>query len=84
MYSVYLLRCRDGSFYCGSTNHVERRVRQHQNGTGAKYTRGRRPVELVYVEPCEDHGDALRREYAIKKLNRVQKQELITSRVLDV
>lgn len=77
MYYVYILRCRDDTLYTGITTDVLRRVQQHNDGTGAKYTRSRRPVFLVYSEPVGDHSAALRREYAIKQLRRQEKLRLI-------
>ena len=73
---VYLLRCGDGSLYCGITDDVLRRLEAHAAGKGAKYTRGRGPLELVYTEACESHSDALKREAAIKKLKRHEKLRL--------
>ena len=73
---VYLLRCGDGSLYCGITDDVSRRLEAHAAGKGAKYTRGRGPLELVYTEACESHSDALKREAAIKKLKRPEKLQL--------
>lgn len=73
---VYLLRCGDGSLYCGITDDVLRRLEAHAAGKGAKYTRGRGPLELVYTEACESHSDALKREAAIKKLKRQEKLRL--------
>ena len=73
---VYLLRCGDGSLYCGITDDVLRRLEAHAAGKGAKYTRGRGPLELVYTEACESHSDALKREAAIKKLKRQEKLAL--------
>lgn len=73
---VYLLRCGDGSLYCGITDDVSRRLEAHAAGKGAKYTRGRGPLELVYTEACESHSDALKREAAIKKLKRPEKLRL--------
>ena len=67
---VYMLRCGDGSLYTGSTTDVARRLREHQNGTGAKYTRTRPPVSLAYTEEVPDRSTAQRREAAIKKLPR--------------
>lgn len=78
-YFVYLLRCRDGTLYCGSTNNLERRVKAHNSGKGAKYTRARRPVSLVYSEELPSKSEALRREAALKKLTRQQKLALIES-----
>lgn len=74
---VYMLRCRDGSLYTGCTDDVERRLAVHQSGKGAKYTRSRLPVELVYQEPVEDRSAALRREAAIKRLSRREKLKLL-------
>ena len=78
-YYVYLLKCSDGSFYCGYTDNVEKRVETHNSGKGAKYTRSRRPVELVYFEKFDTKGAAMKRECEIKKLTREQKSELIGS-----
>ncbi|MDZ7724700.1 MAG: GIY-YIG nuclease family protein [candidate division KSB1 bacterium] len=77
---VYIVRCADGTFYTGMATDVERRVQQHNSGRGAKYTRGRRPVELVYCEERETVGKALRREKEIQKMNRHKKSELIKSK----
>ena len=74
---LYILRCRDGTLYTGITTDVERRFEAHRSGKGAKYTRGRGPLELVYREECGTHSHALRREVQIKKLSREQKQALI-------
>ena len=81
MYYVYLLRCADGTLYTGFTNDLARRLAAHNAGRGAKYTRGRRPVELVYWESFSNKSSALRREYAIKRLPRGQKLTLIQSSV---
>lgn len=75
---VYLLRCGDGSLYCGIARDVEHRLQAHRNGTGAKYTRGRGPLELVYREQCQDHSAALRRELEVKALKREEKLRLIS------
>ena len=74
---TYLLRCADGTFYCGWTNHLKERVRIHNEGRGAKYTKGRRPVELVYYEEFATRREAMKRECAIKRLSRKDKQLLI-------
>ena len=74
---VYVLRCADGTLYTGCTDNISRRLAAHQQGKGAKYTRGRLPVELVYQEPQADKSAALRREYALKHLTRRQKLRLI-------
>ncbi len=73
----YLLRCADDTLYCGITNDVEKRMAAHNSGTAAKYTRARVPVELVYLERCEDRSAASKREMAIKKLARAEKLALI-------
>ena len=74
---VYLLRCGDGTLYTGITDNLPRRLAAHNAGKGAKYTRSRRPVVLVYREQAADRSAALRRERAIKRLTRKQKLELI-------
>lgn len=73
---VYILRCKDGSLYTGWTDDLEHRLKMHQSGKGAKYTRGRGPLELVYSEVLADKSTALKREYAIKKLSRTDKLKL--------
>ena len=75
---LYILRCADGSLYTGITTDVERRLEEHRSGKGAKYTRGRGPLELVYREVCSSHSDALKREYAVKQLVRKDKLEMIS------
>lgn len=77
MYYVYILQCRDGSLYTGSTSDPARRLRTHNLGKGAKYTRSRLPVELVYQEEVPDWPSALRREAAVKRLTRPEKLALI-------
>lgn len=74
---VYILRCGDDTLYTGVTDDVQRRLELHRCGKGAKYTRGRGPLTLVYREICTDHASALRREYAIKSLTRAEKLALI-------
>jgi putative endonuclease len=74
---AYVLRCSDDSFYTGYTTDVRRRVDEHDAGEGAKYTRGRTPVELVHVERFETKSAAMSREYAIKQLSRSQKETLV-------
>ncbi len=73
---VYMLRCADGTLYTGSAGDVEKRLAVHNAGRGAKYTRGRLPAVLVYSEMCLSRAEALRREAAIKKLNRADKLRL--------
>ena len=72
-----MVRCKDGSLYTGWTNDLEKRIKAHNEGKGAKYTRSRGPVELVYTEECESYSSALKREYAIKQLPRTEKLKLI-------
>lgn len=74
---VYLLECADQSFYCGATNDLERRLKQHNSGRGSKYCLTRLPVVCVYSEPAKNKSAALKREYAIKQLSRAQKLALI-------
>lgn len=76
-YFVYLLECADKSLYCGITNDLENRVQRHNAGKGAKYTKVRRPVRLVYFEECSNKSAALKREFALKKLDRREKLALI-------
>jgi len=76
---VYVIECDDGSFYTGYTTDVERRIREHDRGDGAKYTRGRAPVELVHRERFETKSAAMSREYEIKQLSRSQKERLVES-----
>ena len=76
-WKLYILRCGDGSLYTGITTDVEKRLEVHRSGKGAKYTRGRGPLELVYREECGDHSTALKRELEIKKLTREEKEKLI-------
>lgn len=79
MWHVYLLRCADGTLYCGITTDLERRVAEHARGDGARYTRGRRPVELVYSETAEDRSAAARREYEIKQMRKAAKEALVAA-----
>ena len=74
---VYILRCGDETLYTGITNDIEKRFKAHSSGKGAKYTRGRGPLNLVYRESCADHSAALKREAEIKKLSREEKEKLI-------
>ena len=77
MWKLYILRCGDGSLYTGIAVDVAARLEVHRSGKGAKYTRGRGPLELVYTEDCGSHSDALKREITIKRLTRQEKEELI-------
>ncbi|PSQ15049.1 endonuclease [Halobacteriales archaeon QS_8_69_73] len=74
---VYVLECADGSLYTGYTTDVERRVAEHDAGEGAKYTRGRTPVELVHTESFDSRSAATRREHEIKALSRAAKERLV-------
>lgn len=78
LYTIYILQCSDGTYYTGITTNLERRLSEHNTSPkGAKYTRSRRPVELVYQEESIDKPSAMRREKEIKKLSRIQKIKLI-------
>ena len=74
---TYILRCGDGSFYTGWTNNLGKRLEAHNAGRGGRYTRSRLPVKLVYYEPFDTKNEAMRREAAIKKLTRQEKEKLI-------
>ena len=73
---VYILECKDGSLYTGITDRLPQRLAAHRAGKGAKYTKGRAPLILRYLEACEDHSAALKREIAIKRLSKNKKWEL--------
>ena len=76
-WTVYILRCGDGTLYTGIASDVQRRLQEHRSGKGAKYTRGRGPLEVVYTENCDTKSDALKREAAIKGLKREEKEKLV-------
>ena len=76
---IYILRCADGTLYTGWTNDIEKRIETHNSGKGAKYTRARLPVELVYTEEFDNKTEAQKRECAIKRLTRAEKEKLIES-----
>jgi putative endonuclease len=78
-YYVYVLHCADDTFYTGYTTDVDRRVNEHEAGRGAKYTRGRTPVEVVHVESYASKSEAMSREYEIKQYSRAEKERLIES-----
>jgi len=80
MWYVYILKCNDGTLYTGITNNLDKRVSSHNKGTGAKYTKTRTPVEIVYHEEATDRSEASKREYQIKKLSRLVKENLIMSK----
>lgn len=79
---TYIVRCKDETLYCGWTNNLEKRIASHNQGTGAKYTRNRRPVELVYYEAFDTKEAAMRREYEIKQMSRNQKIALIDKKLV--
>lgn len=78
MYFTYIVECNDGTLYTGFTNEIKRRIKMHNLGKGAKYTRGRVPVVLKYYEVFSTKGEALKREYSIKKMTRNEKLKLIS------
>ena len=79
---TYILKCKDDSLYTGWTNDLKKRITSHNAGKGAKYTKARRPVELVYYEEFQTGEEAMKREYAIKQLSRKEKEALIKTRPL--
>lgn len=79
---TYILKCKDDSLYTGWTNDLKKRIISHNAGKGAKYTKARRPVELVYYEEFQTKEEAMKREYAIKQLSRKEKEALIKTRPL--
>lgn len=74
---TYILKCKDGTLYTGWTNDIEKRLKAHNEGKGAKYTKGRTPVTLVHVEEFDTKEEAMKREYAIKHMSRKEKENLI-------
>ena len=78
---TYIVKCSDGTYYTGWTNHLEKRIKSHNAGIGAKYTRSRLPVTLVYYEVFSTRQEAMRREYDIKQLSHHQKELLIFNRI---
>ena len=79
MYYVYIVECSDGSLYTGCTNNIKKRLKVHNKGKGAKYTRSRLPVKLKYWEICRDRSKAQKREYQLKQFSRKEKEKLITA-----
>lgn len=79
-WTCYLLECADGTLYCGITNDIEKRLAAHNSGEGAKYTRGRTPVRLMYSEQCADKSTALKREREVKAMRRPEKLALCRRR----
>jgi putative endonuclease len=78
MHYVYIVRCSDDTLYTGYTNDLNRRIKMHNDGQGAKYTKGRRPVKLVYSEKFKSKSKAMKREYEIKKFRRIEKEKLFS------
>lgn len=74
---TYIVKCSDGSLYTGWTNDIEKRIKAHNNGKGAKYTKSRAPVKLVYVEEFDTKKEAMKREYEIKHMKRQEKEKLL-------
>ncbi len=74
---TYILKCSDGTYYCGWTNDLEKRLKAHNSGTGSRYTRTRLPVVLVYYEEFSEKEAAMSREWHIKRLSRAEKEQLI-------
>ncbi|MTI49171.1 GIY-YIG nuclease family protein [Sporosalibacterium faouarense] len=79
MYFVYMVRCKDNSLYTGWTTNLKRRVSEHNKGIGAKYTRAKKPVKLVFFEEYDTKSKAAKREYAIKQLYKYQKEKLVSN-----
>jgi putative endonuclease len=77
-WTVYILKCGDDSYYTGITNDLQKRISDHENGLGAKYTQGRGPFEIAYTEKVANRSEASKREFAIKKLSRLQKVKIIS------
>lgn len=77
MHYTYMLKCKDNTYYTGYTNNLEKRIQAHNEGKGAKYTKGRGPVELVYYEEYADKQTAMRREWEMKQLSRSRKDAII-------
>jgi len=81
MWTVYIVRCNDQTLYTGITNNLEARIKAHNEGRGAKYTRGRGPVQIVWFQVGMTQSDAIKREIEIKKLSRIQKEDLIANKI---
>ena len=82
-YYVYIVKCCDGTLYCGITNDVAKRIAAHNKWKGAKYTQSRTPVVLLYTETYDSWVEAARREYVIKQMKKVEKEKLVASRQVD-
>jgi putative endonuclease len=83
-WKVYIIQCADSTLYTGCTNNLESRLRKHNQGNGAKYTRGRSPITLRYTKECNSRSEAQQLEYEIKQLNREEKIQLIANQKLGV
>lgn len=81
---IYILKCSDNTFYTGITNDLKKRINKHNRGTGSKYTRSRLPVSFVYIISTDNRSTASKEEYRIKKLNRYNKIELISTNEYDL
>lgn len=81
---TYIVRCRDGTLYTGWTNNLKKRIEAHNSGKGARYTKSRRPVKLVYYEEFETKEEAMSREYAIKRMKKAKKEKLLKETFLPV
>lgn len=81
---VYILKCKDGSLYTGYTNDLEQRLAMHEEGKGAKYTRGRGPFQVVFVEKFSTKEEAMQKEYEVKQLSRKEKFQLIRDKLIEV
>lgn len=79
---TYILKCRDGTYYTGWTNNLDQRIKTHNQGKGAKYTRARRPVELAYYEVFSTKEEAMRREAQIKRMARKEKEKLVMGKAI--
>ena len=80
---TYILECKDGTYYTGWTNNLEKRLKDHNEGRGAKYTKARLPVSLIYYEEFQTKEEAMRREYAIKHMTRKEKEKIMKMQLID-
>lgn len=81
---TYILECKDGTYYTGWTNNLDKRLKDHNEGRGAKYTKARLPVSLIYYEEFQTREEAMRREYAIKHMTRKEKKIMIVQLTVDI
>lgn len=82
MYFIYILLCSDGSFYTGYTNNIEKRLKMHFTGKGAKYTKSHGPVKIIHQESFQTKSEALKREYEIKQMTKSEKEKLISDNIV--